>query len=49
MPTHDGYIDLLVKFVDMDNYDPGDEWATLTGSLLDGTPIIGTGDICITQ
>ncbi len=47
--NHDGYIDLVVKFVDMDNYDPGDEWATLTGNLLDGTPITGTGDICITQ
>ena len=47
--NHDGYTDLVVKFVDMDNYDPGDEWATLTGNLLDGTPITGTGDICITQ
>lgn len=43
----DGFEDLIVKFVDTDNYDPGDEWAVLTGTLLDGTPIMGIGDICI--
>lgn len=45
----DGYIDLVVKFVDTDNYTPEDKWANLSGYLLDGTPIKGTGDICITQ
>ena len=45
----DGFEDLIVKFVDTDNYTRQDEWAVLTGTLLDGTPITGTGDICITR
>jgi hypothetical protein len=45
--NNDGYKDLVAKFVDTDNYTKLDEWAELTGVLLDGTPITGIGDICI--
>ena len=44
----DGQMDLVVKFNDLEGvFDPGDEYATLTGNLLDGTPFFGVGDICI--
>jgi len=45
----DGFTDLVVKIVDLGGYEPGDGYATITGSLNDGTLIEGTGDICITQ
>ena len=45
--NHDGFKDLVVKYVDTDNYTSEDEWAHLTGFLLDGTPIHGVGDICV--
>lgn len=49
--NNDGYLDLLVKFKDIDGvFFPGDEWATVTGMLKNGiTPFEGVGDICITQ
>jgi len=44
----DGHLDLVVKFNDEDGiFDPGDEYATLTGNLLDDTPFFGVGDICV--
>jgi hypothetical protein len=44
----DGFMDLLVKFVDNQGvFDPADEFATLTGNLTDGTPFYGVGDVCI--
>jgi hypothetical protein len=44
----DGYIDLLLKIEDSDgNFVEGQTVATLTGTLLDGTPIEGTDTICI--
>ena len=44
----DGNMDLVVKFVDEEGvFDPSDEYATLTGNLMDGTPFFGVGDICI--
>jgi hypothetical protein len=45
----DGYTDLVCHFEDTpDEWLEGDEvFATLTGSLLDGTPIEGTDSICI--
>lgn len=44
----DGYMDLVVKFDDVAGvFDQGDEYATLTGNLLDGTPFFGVGDICV--
>ena len=46
----DGYVDLVVKFNDEAGiFDPEDEFATLTGKLLDGTHFFGVGDICITN
>lgn len=48
--NEDGYDDLVVKIEDEDGvFDVGSTMAILTGSLLDGTQIQGTGDICITQ
>jgi hypothetical protein len=44
----DGYEDLLVKFTDEEGvFKPGDEYATLTGNLYDGTHFFGKGDICV--
>jgi hypothetical protein len=44
----DGYMDLVVKIDDVAGvFDPGDEYATLTGNLLDGTHFYGVGDICV--
>lgn len=44
----DGYVDLVLKFYDVNGvFDPGDEYATLTGNLLNGTPFFGVGDICV--
>ena len=44
----DGYLDLVCQFVDdPDLWLPGDSMATLTGNLIDGTPIKGTDTICI--
>ncbi|OGO25612.1 MAG: hypothetical protein A2136_11160 [Chloroflexi bacterium RBG_16_54_11] len=44
----DSYEDLVVKFQDEDGvFEPGDEFATLTGNLFDGTPFFGVGDICV--
>jgi hypothetical protein len=46
--TGDGYSDLVCQFVDdSTNWTPEDGYATLTGNLLDGTPISGTDEICI--
>jgi hypothetical protein len=49
----DGYTDLVIKIEDADGtFTQGSGYATLTGSLSEefgGTPIQGTGDICITQ
>ena len=46
--NRDGYVDLVLKFYDEDGvFDPGDEYATLTGNLLNGTPFFGVGDICV--
>jgi len=46
----DGFVDLVVKFNDVDNtFDHGDKYATLTGNLLNGTHFFGVGDICITR
>ena len=44
----DGFEDLVVKFEDLDGvFEPGDEYATLTGELLDGTHFFSVGDICV--
>ena len=44
----DGYVDLILKIEDSDgNFIEGQTVATLTGTLLDGTPIEGTDTICI--
>ncbi len=46
----DGFNDLVVKIEDTDGvFIQGTGTATLTGNLLDGTPIEGTDTICITQ
>jgi hypothetical protein len=46
----DGFDDLVVKIEDIDGtFTQGSGTAILTGSLQDGTPFFGTGDICITQ
>ena len=46
----DGFDDLVVQIEDQDGtFSLGDATATVTGSLLDGTPIEGTDSICITQ
>jgi hypothetical protein len=46
----DGYPDLVVKFADVDGvFAKGSGFATITGNLKDGTPFMGTGDICVTQ
>lgn len=46
----DGFADLVVKIEDVDGeFTQGSGTATLRGSLLDGTFILGTDDICITQ
>lgn len=47
----DGYPDLVCQFMDdPDTWSPDDGTATLTGNLLpqyDGTPIVGTDEICL--
>ena len=44
----DGYLDMVCQFDDNpDNWTPGEDSATLTGTLLDGTPFEGTDSICI--
>ena len=44
----DGFDDLVVLIEDIDGvFEPGDDMATLTGVLLDGTCISGTDLICI--
>lgn len=46
----DGYVDLVIKIEDTDGvFEQGTATATLTGELLDGTPIEGVDEICITQ
>ena len=46
----DGFTDLVCQFVDdVAAWSPGEAEATLTGNLLDGTAIVGTDSICITQ
>jgi hypothetical protein len=46
----DGFTDLVIKIEDVGGtFTQGSGTATLTGNLLDGTPILGTGDICITR
>jgi hypothetical protein len=45
--NNDGFLDLVVQFpVEGLNLTDSDVEATLTGTLLDGTPIEGTDDIC---
>jgi hypothetical protein len=43
----DGFLDLVVQIIDDSVYAFGDTSATLTGELIDGTPIQGTDTICI--
>ena len=44
----DGLIDLVVQIEDTDQvFTTGTTTATLTGTLYDGTPIVGEDDICI--
>jgi hypothetical protein len=44
----DGYLDLVCQFVDdPESWSPGAGVATLTGKLLDGTPIWGTDSVCV--
>ncbi len=44
----DGFDDLVCQVEDFDGvFELGDESATLTGELYDGTPITGTDSICI--
>jgi hypothetical protein len=44
--NHDGRLDLVVWFdVDDTSFRVGDTSATLYGTLLDGTPIVGTGPV----
>jgi len=44
----DGYVDIVCQFVDAPTaWEPGDGEATLTGYLIDGTPIQGSDSICI--
>ena len=44
----DGYLDLVCQFEDNPDYwTPGDGEATLTGTLFDGTQIVGTDSICV--
>ena len=44
----DGYDDLVCHFLDnTDTWSPNNGTATITGALLDGTPIEGTDTICI--
>lgn len=46
----DSDIDLVVKIEDLDGtFTKGSGYADVTGTLYDGTPFLGTGDICITQ
>lgn len=44
----DGFIDLVCQFVDDPNtWTPSDGKASIEGMLLEGTPILGTDEICI--
>ena len=44
----DEYLDMVCHFEDdVDNWDPGDGEATLSGELEDGTPFEGTDSICV--
>ena len=44
----DAHLDLVCHFEDdAERWTPGDDEATLTGNLLDGTPIEGSDSICI--
>lgn len=46
----DGLADLVVQIQDADSaFQAGSGTATLNGNLVNGQPIVGTGDICITQ
>jgi hypothetical protein len=46
--NRDGFMDLVLKFQDVEGtFMPGMGTATLTGTLFDGTHIMGDGDICI--
>ena len=46
----DGYTDLVCQIEDDDGvYQEGTGTGTITGTLLNGTPIQGTDSICITQ
>jgi hypothetical protein len=48
--NEDTHLDLVVKIEDLDGvFDAGSGTATLTGQLLDGAPIEGMDEICITQ
>jgi hypothetical protein len=44
----DGYYDLVCQFEDVDGaFVAGDGFATVTGNLYDGTPFMGSDEICI--
>jgi hypothetical protein len=45
----DSLLDMVVQIDDIGGYTPADTFATLTGSLNNGTPFEGVGDICITR
>jgi len=46
--NEDGHSDLVCRFEDdPDNWAPGGDYATLTGTLIDGTSFEGTDSICI--
>ena len=46
--NEDDFLDLVVQFEDSDGWiASGTDEATLTGELLDGTPIEGKDSICI--
>ena len=46
--TPDGFPDLVCQFADdPEQWSPGDDIATLTGALFDGTLIEGSDTICV--
>ena len=48
--NEDGWSDLVVQFEDdITQWEPGQSIADLMGTLLDGTPIIGSDSICVKQ